>query len=163
MRDSRARYFVFVVVIGAAVFGLYLGYVAWSNDSFPVQQRPFGDYASVQSATFNGTEFAFTLKWSDGGYLPLFAQLTSKASNAANTPVCGIGLSSVQSGQVIFLPFTIKPSSTSLTSVNLSVAVKPAAGGGDFTILYTVASVSAVTGNITPSNLSCQQSAGSGR
>lgn len=155
-----AKLVVVVAVVGAVVFGLYLGYLAWANDSFPAQERPFGDYAGVVSVNFNGTEFAFEVKWVNAGYLPLYAQLTSPATDAANTPVCGVGLSSIGSGQLVFMPFTISPPSATLTNVDLSIAVKSIATGSEFTIVYNVPSVSATNSPITPSNVSCQQPLG---
>ena len=158
--QSKAKLVVVVAIIGALVFGLYLGYLAWANDSFPAQQRPFGDYASVVSSQFNGTEFALSVRWANESYLPLYAQLTSSSTDAANTPVCGLGLSSVQSGQNIFMPFTISPASATLTNVDLSIAVKSMATGTEFTIVYSMPSVPGSNSPITPSNVSCQQPPG---
>lgn len=158
---SAARLLVVVAIVGAVGFGIYLGYLAWTNDSFPAQVEPFADYASVTSSSFNGTEFAFHLQWNNATYVPMFAQLTSPATDAANTPVCSTGYSSVQAGDVIFMPFTISPESAALTNVDLSIAVKSLATGGEFTIVYNVASVSAGNSPITPSNISCQQPLGS--
>lgn len=155
------RLLVVAAIVGAVVFGLYLAYLAYANDSFPAQERPFADYASVASSSFNGTEFAFTVRWVSGTYLPLFAQLTSPATDAANTPVCGIDYSAVRAGQVIFMPFTISPASATLTNVDLAIAVKSVATGAEFTIVYNVVSISATNAPITPSNVSCQQPLGS--
>lgn len=149
-----------VAIVGAIVFGVYLGYLAWVNDSFPTATKPFENYAAVTSYTFNGTEFAFTLTWNNASGLPVKAQLTSPATDAANTPVCDVGLSAVTEGQSIFLPFTISPESPTLTSVSLNIDVQPAGGGGDFTISYTVASISASNAPIVPSNITCQQPLG---
>lgn len=160
-RRSAVKIVVVAAIVGAVVFGLYLAYLAYTNDSFPAQERPFSDYATVASSSFNGTEFAFNVRWNNASYLPLFAQLTSPATDAANTPVCGIGYSRVQAGQVIFMPFTISPASATLTNVDLAVAVKSVATGAEFTIVYNVASISATNAPITPSNLSCQQPLGS--
>ena len=154
------RVVVAIAIVGAVAFGVYVGYLAWANDSFPAQERPFGEYASVVSSSFNGTEFAFRVQWVNASYLPLYAQLTSPATDAANTPVCGTGLTSVQGGQTIFMPFSISPPSATLSNVNLSIAVRPVGGGGDFTIVYNVAGVSASNLPITPSNVSCQQPLG---
>ncbi|MDA4124333.1 MAG: hypothetical protein OK438_02600 [Thaumarchaeota archaeon] len=159
-RPSSTKFLVLVAIAGAVVFSLYLGYLAWSNDSFPLQEKPFGDYASVTSSTFNGTEYAFHIHWLNGGYVPLYAQLTSAVSDSANTPVCDTGLSSIAGGQTVFMPFTIAPSSAELSSVNLSIAVRSVATGSEFTIVYSVASVAAQPGNIMPSGASCQQPAG---
>ncbi len=158
--QSKAKLAVVAAIVGALVFGLYLGYLAWANDSFPAQQRPFGDYASVVSSEFNGTELALSVRWDNSSYLPLYAQLTSSSTDAANTPVCGLGLSSVQSGQTIFMPFTITPASATLTSVDLSIAVKSVATGAEFTIVYNMPSVQGSNSPITPSNVSCQQPPG---
>ncbi len=158
---SKAKVLVLVAIAGAVIFGVYLGYLAWSNDSFPVQEKPFGDYATVTSSTFNGTEYSFQIRWLSADYVPLYAQLTSPASDAANTPVCDTGLSSVAAGQSIFMPFAITPVSAELSNVDLSIAVRPVAVGGQpFTIVYSVPSVSAQPGNITPSNAACQQPPG---
>jgi hypothetical protein len=158
--STRAKVLVVAALVGALVFGLYLGYLAWANDSFPSQERPFGDYASVTSTFFNGTEFAFNLRWDNDSYLPLYAQLTSPATDSANTPVCDVGLSSVKSGQTIFMPFTIRPAAATLTNVDLSIAVRSVATGGEFTIVYSVASIKGTNVVITPSDISCQQPPG---
>ncbi|HYB06928.1 MAG TPA: hypothetical protein VEB87_02095 [Nitrososphaerales archaeon] len=157
---SKGGLVVMVVVVGAAAFGLFLGYLAYTNDSFPAQQRPFGDYASVVYSSFNGTELAFRVQWLNSGYVPLYAQVTSQSTDAANTPVCSIGLSAVQSGQVVFLPFGISQASVTLNNVDLSLAVKSATNSTQFTIVYTVPSISASNATITPSNLTCQEPAG---
>ncbi len=157
---SGAKILVFAAVAGAVLFGAYLAYLAWSNDSFPVQQRPFGDYATVVSSRFNGTEYSFEIQWLSPQYLPRFAQLTSPASDAANTPVCGTGLIAVAAGQRISMPFTITPLAAALTNVDLSVAVQTVATGSEFTIVYNIPSVSAQPGDMTPLGIACQQPAG---
>lgn len=160
-RPSTTKVLVVVAIVGAIAFGLYVGYLAWANDSFPAQERPFGEYASVVSSSFNGTEFAFRVQWDNASYLPLYAQLTSPETDAANTPVCGIGMTSIKSGEVIFMPFTISPPSATLSNVDLSIAVKSVASGSEFTIVYNVAGISASNSPINPSNISCQQPIGS--
>jgi hypothetical protein len=155
-----AKLLVLAAIVGALIFGLYLGYLAWANDSFPAQQRPFGDYASVVSSSFNGTEFALSVTWDNSSYLPMYAQLTSPSTDAANTPVCDLGLSAVHDGETIFLPFAITPASATLTNVNLAIAVKSVATGTEFTITYNMPSVPGSNEPILPSNVSCQQPAG---
>lgn len=147
-------------VVGAVIFGLYVGYLALTNDSFPAQQRPFNQYAKVVSSSFNGTEFAFQVRWLNGSYLPLYAQLTSPASDSANTPVCETRLTTVASDQTLFMPFTISPPSATLANVDLSIAVQSLANGGQFTIVFNIASISATNSAITPSNYSCHQPTG---
>ena len=149
-----------VAILGAVAFGLYLGYLAWANDSFPAQTKPFSDYANVTSSSFIGTEFAFNVQWRNSSYLPMYAQLTSPDTDAANTPVCGIGYTAVRPGQSIFMPFTISPPSATLSNVDLSIAVKSVATGGEFTIVYSVHLVKAGNSPIVPSNISCQQPLG---
>ena len=149
-----------LAILGAVVFGVYLGYLAWTQDSFPTATRPFGNYAVVTSSTFNGTEFAFNLTWLNASALPVKAQLTSPSTDAANTPVCLVGLASVTEGQSIFMPFTISPESPTLTSVSLNIDVQPIGGGGDFTIIYNVSSISASNAPIVPSDITCQQPLG---
>jgi hypothetical protein len=156
---STAKLVVVAAIVGAVAFGLFVGYLAYVNDSFPSQTRPFADYAQVESATFNGTEIAFRITWENSSALPLFAQLTSPSSDAANTPVCDVGLSSVSSGQSIFMPFAISPTSATLSNVHLSIAVRPLPTGSDFTIVYQLQSIAATGAIITPSNISCQQPA----
>ena len=160
-RISAVKAVVVVAIVGAVVFGVYLGYLAWSQDSFPTATRPFADYAVVTSDTFNGTEFAFYLTWVNASAIPVKAQLTSPSTDAANTPVCQVGLASVAEGQNIFMPFTISPESPTLTSVSLYIDVQPTGGGGDFSIAYTVAVISASNAPIVPSNITCQEPAGS--
>jgi hypothetical protein len=151
---------VLIAVVGAVIFGLYVGYLAYANDSFPAQQRPFDQYASVVSSSYNGTEFAFQVRWLNGSYLPLYAQLTSPASDSANTPVCETQLTAVATNQTLFMPFTISPPTGTLSNVDLSIAVKSLANGDQFTIMYNIASASATNAAITPSNYSCQQPTG---
>ena len=159
-RPSAARVLVVLAVVLAVVFGLYLGYLAYSNNSFPAQEMPFGNYASVLSSTFNGTEYAFVIQWNNATYIPLYAQLTSPATDEANTPVCGTGLTSVAAGQQVFMPFTISPATANLANVDLSIAVGKSASSAAFTIVYNVASVNATNTPITPSNITCQEVSG---
>ena len=151
---------VIAAIVGAVVFGLYIGYLAWANDSFPSEVKPFSSYANVTWDSFNGTEFAFRVQWENASYLPYIAQLTSPATDAANTPVCDIGYSSVQAGQVIFMPFAISPASATLANVDLSIGVKSIATGNEFTVVFNVPSISASNAPIAPSNISCQQPLG---
>jgi hypothetical protein len=159
-RRSRTRVVVVLAVVAAVVFGVYVGYLAWANDSFPAETRSFDQYATVASSSFNGTEFAFRISWLNSSYLPLYAQLTSPATDAANTPVCDLKVSSVSSGQTLFLPFTISPPSATVNNVDLSIAVKSLSSGSEFTIAYNVPTASAANGDITPSNVSCEQPLG---
>ena len=168
MKTGRARAIGWAKVVvvaaigGATAFGLFLGYLAYTNDSFPAQQKPFGDYASVVSSTFNGTEYYFKVEWTaSSDFTPLFAQLTSPTSDAANTPVCGLNVSSVAKGQTLDLPFAISAPSTSLSSVDLAIAVRSNSNMTEFTIVYHVDSATAQPGNIYPSNIVCEQPAGS--
>ena len=149
-----------VALVGAVAFGLVIGYLAYSSDSFPAQGRPFADYAKVVYSSFNGTEFAFRVEWNSSSYVPLYTQLTSPATDAANTPVCDLRMSSIRSGQVIFLPFTISRETATLSNVNLAIAVQSATNSTQFTISYNVPSVSATSAPITPSNIACQQPSG---
>jgi hypothetical protein len=151
---------VLTAVIGAVIFGLYVGYLAWTNDSFPAQQRPFEQYATVVSSSFNSTEFAFHVRWLNGSFLPLYAQLTSPVSDSANTPVCETQLTAVATNQTLFMPFTISPPAATLSNVDLSIAVKSLATGGQFTIVYNIVNASATNSAIIPSNYSCQQPTG---
>ena len=163
-RHSSAVRTVVIVAIGASVvFGLFLGYLAWTNDSFPTQTKPFSSYANVTWDAFNGTELAFRVQWVNASAIPIKAQVTSPATDAANTPVCEVGLSSVKSGQTIFMPFTISPSSATLSQVSLNIDVQPIAGGSDFTIIFNLGTISAPASSllITPSSVTCQQPLGS--
>ena len=157
---SIAKVAVVAAIAAAGVFGVYLGYLAWSNGSFPTEVRPFADYANVTSSTFNGTEYAFNLQWKDSTYIPVKAQLTSPATDAANTPACEIQLPGIKSGEAIFLPFTISPASATLSNVDLSIEVKSMVPGSDFTIVYNVVLVSATNAPISPSNITCQEPLG---
>jgi hypothetical protein len=160
LRQRSIKVVVIAMISGAAIFGLYIGYLALTTDSFPAQQKPFGSYAVVTSDTFNGTEFAFNLRWLNSSALPMFAQLNSPVTDAGNTDVCTIGLQSVSNGQTIFLPFSISPTSPTLQNVDLSIAVHPLQGGSDFTIIYNVPTISASNALISPSNISCSQPQG---
>lgn len=159
-RTSWTKILVVAALVGSVAFGLLLGYLAYTNDSFPTQQKPFGEYASVVSSRFNGTEYYFRVQWISGNSTPLYAQLTSPSSDAANTPVCGFNVTSVSAGQKIDLPFAISTPSTSLSSVDLSIAVKPNSGSAEFTIVYHVDQVDAQPGDIQPSAFACSQPPG---
>jgi len=154
---STAKVLVMVALVGAVAFGLFVGYLAYSNDSFPAQTRPFASYARVVYSSFNGTEYAFTVEWNSSNYVPLFTQLTSPATDAANTPVCDLKMSSIKSGETIFLPFTISPESATLSNVDLAIAVQSATNSTQFTIIYNVPLVRATNAPITPSNITCQE------
>lgn len=157
---SGAKLVVLVAIAGAVAFGLYVGYLAYANDSFPTRTEPFVNFANVTSYAFNGTEFAFRLTWENASALPLYAQLTSPSTDAANTPVCDLGIGNVSSGQEIFMPFAISPESATLSDVHLSIAVRPLAGGGEFTIVYNVPVIAAGNSPIIPSNIACREPPG---
>lgn len=153
---SAASILVIAAVLGAVAFGAYLGYLAWANDSFPSQVKPFSEYANVTSV-FNGTEYAFQVRWLNSSYLPMYAQLTSPDSDQANTPVCSTGLNSVKADQTVFMPFSIEQASATLTDVNLWIAVKNLTNGAEFSIIYNVPNVSANPGDIAPISESCYE------
>jgi len=157
---SKAKVLVILALGGAALFGGYVGYLAWTNDSFPAHERPFIDYAAVTSTSFNGTEISFEVKWLSADYLPLYAQVTSATTNAANTPVCGLGLQSVRAGQVTPMPFGISKPSPVVTGAELSIAMRSVSTGEEFTIVYPAGTLSAQQGNILPLSISCQQATG---
>jgi len=157
--DNLVRGLVVAAVVGALVFGGYLGYLAYAN-AFPTHQRPFSEYARVVSAEFNGTELAFQVQWLRSDSLPLFAQVTSTDVDAANSPECDIGISSVQPGQTSFMPFAVTQHLQVITNAELSVAVKSVVNGTEFTIVYPIATIQANPGNISPSNISCSQPVG---
>jgi hypothetical protein len=154
-----ARLIVVVAIVGAVAFGLYLGYLAFTNDSFPAQEMPFPNYANVTSATFNGTEFAFKIQWFNSSYLPMYSQLTSPATDAANTPVCDFQLTSVKSNQTLFLAFAISPASATVSNVDLSIAVESVSTGSQFTIVYSIPTASA-TNTPIPSPIVCYEPQG---
>jgi hypothetical protein len=159
---SRAGAVVALVICGAAAFSLYLAYIAWTSSSFPVQEKPFGDYAAVMTTQFNGTELYYRVEWnSTSGLIPLFAQITSPQTNEANSPVCNLGLSSVSRGQMLDLPFGIAAPKQTLASVDLAIAVGANANAPQFTIVYHIDQISANPGDITPSNFACTQPASS--
>ncbi|MGP8125409.1 MAG: hypothetical protein ACLQEQ_06010 [Nitrososphaerales archaeon] len=155
-RPSLAKIAVLATFVGALAFGGYLGYLAWTNDSFPSQQKPFGDYANVASVEFNGTEYAVTITWQSGSDLPLYVQITSGVSDGANSPVCDLGLASVTPGQSIFMPFGFNGPSAAPTSVELLIAVKPATGA-EFTIQQQIDNFTAQVGDIMPPQFACTE------
>jgi len=157
---SIGKLLVILALVGAVAFGLFIGYLAYSTDSFPSQERPFADYAKVVYSSFNGTEYAFRVEWNSSNYVPLFTQLTSPATDAANTPVCDLQMPSIRSGQTVFLPFTISPASATLSNVDLAIAVQSATNSTQFTIIYSVPLVTASNTVIAPSNITCQQPLG---
>jgi len=150
---------VILALGGALVFGLLLGYLAWTNDSFPSREGDFARYAKVSSSSFNGTEFAFRVQWLSPSFTPLYAQLTSPSSDEANTIVCDVNSSATGSNGTIFMPFGLSGPSTSLSDVDLSIAVQSRVNGTQFTIDYTVNSINATQGDIQPQNMSCSEPA----
>lgn len=157
-RPSVSKIAVLVAFVGALAFGGYLGYLAWTNDSFPSEQRPFGDYANVTSVEFNGSEYAITITWKSGYNLPLYVKITSSVSDGANSPVCNLGLESVTKGQSIFMPFGFNGPSATPTKVELLIAVKPAAGA-EFTIQQQLDNFTAQVGDIVPKQFACTEPA----
>lgn len=146
-----------MVLGGAVAFGLFLGYLAWANDSFPNQEGHFSQYAKVTSSSFNGTEFAFRVQWLSPDFTPLYAQLTSPSSDEANTIVCDVNSSASAGNQTIFMPFGLSGPSTSLSNVDLSIAVQSRVNGTRFTIDYAVSSINATQGDIQPQDISCSE------
>jgi len=159
---SAVKMAVVIVICGSVAFGLYLAYLAWSTSSFPVQEKPFSDYAAVVSTQFNGTELAYRVEWnSTSGLVPLYAQITSPTTDEANSPVCGLGLTSVAQGQMLDLPFGIAAPKETLASVDLAIAVGTNPNSPQFTIVYHIDQINANPGDITPSNYACTQPASS--
>ncbi|QQG47995.1 MAG: hypothetical protein HY247_04270 [archaeon] len=156
---SRTRVAVIVALVGSVAFGGVLGYLAWTNNSFPSESRPFGDYAQVVSGAFNGTEYSIKLRWLSSGYLPLYAQLRSDATDAANTPVCDLRYSSVSQGQEVDLPFAVAKPTAALSSVDLFLAVRDLGTGAQFTIVYHWDQVDRQQGDVMPTDVLCQQGA----
>ncbi|MDV3243818.1 MAG: hypothetical protein LYZ66_01430 [Nitrososphaerales archaeon] len=123
-----------------------------------MQQRPFANFAAVTATEFNGTEIYFRLQWnSSGNFTPLYAQITSPSSDEANSPVCDLRVSSVVRGQSLDLPFATGAPSTSLTNVDLAIAVRANTNMTEFTIVYHVGQINAQPGMITPSGYACSQ------
>lgn len=146
---------VVVAVVGAIVFGLVLGYLEYQNDSFPTATKPFTDYATVVTSAFNGTEVYFRLQWTaSGNYTPLYAQITSD-TDIANSPVCLLGINSIVKGQTFDMPFAIAGTTSALTDLELSIAVRANSNMTEFTIQYQMGQVEAQPGNITPSTYAC--------
>jgi len=158
-RPPYGKILVLVALVGAAAFGGYLGYLAYSNDSFPSLQEPFDNYASITSAVFNGTEYAFTITWSSANYLPLYAQMTSTASDNANSPVCSLGLANVTAGESIFLPFGVSGGASIPVTIDLWIAVKPLTGA-EFTLQQQVSNFTTRAGDILPVQEACNEPPG---
>ena len=155
---SGAKLVVVIMLVGAVVFSLFLGYLEYANQSFPSKQKPFSEYASVAQFAFNGTEVYYRVQWmTSGNYTPLFAQITSNGNDEANSPVCDLELnSSATRGQVLEMPFAIVGGpTTALSDVELSIAVRANANMSEFTIQYPQSNVAAQPGDIMPSTFSC--------
>ena len=152
--QRRNRVIIVLVIVGALAFSLYLGIEAYENQSFPVQTEPFALYATVTEARFNGTIYLFVLNWSNGNYTPLFAQMTAD-QDQANSPVCSIGDSSVSTGQTLTLPFSTNGPITSVSNVDLYIAVKNNTSMNEFTIDYHINNATAQIGDLAGINYSC--------
>lgn len=156
---SLGRTAVILAIVTAVVFAVFLGYLAFANQSFPAEQRPFGDYAVMAAPPqFNGTELSFHIRWLNPDYLPVKAQITSDTTDSANSPACYTGLQSVTSGQIISMPFGLGSASPTAQNVQLSIDVTTVATGHEFTIVYTINSTAAANGDVTPKDISCQES-----
>jgi hypothetical protein len=60
---SRAKTAVLATVVGALVFGLNVGYLAWTNSSFPVREKQFTivyhvDQVKAQPGNIGPSNFA---------------------------------------------------------------------------------------------------------
>jgi hypothetical protein len=145
---------IMAVVVGSAII-IYVAVEQSSAPTFPVQQKPFDEYASVVSSVFNGTEYSFKVEWTAGGnYSLLFAQMTSSTS-VGNSPICSVGIRSIATGQVVDLPFSLSSNASSLADVGLSLAVQSVGNGSQFTIQYRAGNATAVVGDIQPSTYAC--------
>jgi hypothetical protein len=155
--SKRNKIIVAGVILGAAAFGLLLVYFAFLNDSFSTNIRPFGTYASIQTAVFNGTEVSYTVQWNSPNYTPLYAQITSPNSDEANSPVCDMP---APDGQVYVLPFATTTPSTALSQVTLEIAVKSSTNSTQFSIEYELNQMTAAPGDLVPTSYSCSEPAG---
>lgn len=154
-RLSLPKILVIIAVVGAVAFGVVLGFLELQNDSFPTATKPFGDYATVVTSAFNGTEVYFRLEWtSSGNFTPMYAQITSD-TDIANSPVCQLGISSVSKEQTIDMPFAIAGTTSALADLDLSIAVKANSNSTEFTIQYQVGQWQAQPGDIVPSTYAC--------
>ncbi|MCL4355075.1 MAG: hypothetical protein JRN56_00695 [Nitrososphaerota archaeon] len=152
----RASKVMLAVLFGSIFFGLLIGYFAYTSALFPPKQEPFGNYATVTSTSFNGTELAFNVRWNNASALPLKVQVTSTVSTEVDSPQCMAGLSSVTSGQMLFLPFAVSPPSGGLNNVYLSIAAKDLVTGNQFTIMYNLNNITASSSLITPIGPICE-------
>jgi hypothetical protein len=145
------------MLVGALVFGLFLAYLEYQNQSFPTTQKPFSEYATVVASDFNGTEVYFKVEWTtSGNFTPLYAQLVSSV-DAANSPVCGLGITSLSKGQTFDLPFATTAPASALSDVQLFIAVRAGSNMTEFTIEYQMGQVTAAPGNIVPSGYACSE------
>lgn len=145
------------MLVGALAFGLFLAYLEYENQSFPAAEKPFSNYATVIASEFNGTEVYFNVEWTtSGNFTPLYAQMVSTV-DAANSPVCGLGITSLSKGQTIDLPFATTGPASALSDVQLFIAVRADTNMSEFTIQYQMGQVIAQPGNITPSTYACSE------
>jgi hypothetical protein len=129
-------------VIAASAILLYVATTSLGSPSFPSEQKPFSEYATVMSSTFNGTEYNFQLQWrAAGNYTPLFAQMTS-TSSYEDSAVCDVGISSISRGETLNLPFVLPENATTLSGVGL-------------TIQFQAGNATAISGDIAPSSYAC--------
>ena len=149
---------VILVIVAAVVFGAYVGYLGFANQGFPVEERPFRDYATMVSPPqFNATEISFHVGWLNSSYIPVKAQITSDTTDAANSPACYFDLQTITAGQVIAMPFGLGSATATINNLRLSIDVRTLSTGHEFTIVYTVNSTSATNGDVSPTNVSCQE------
>lgn len=159
-RLSRGKVAIILVIAAAVVFGTYIGYLGFANQSFPVEEKPFANYAAMASPPqFNGTEISFQVRWLNSDYVPVLAQISSNVTDTANSVACGTGLKNASAGEVIDMPFGLSSATITAVGVQLFIDVQPVVhGSSDFTIVYNIGSISASPGNVTPTSYACQES-----
>lgn len=123
-----------------------------------LQQKPFGDYASVVSTTFNGTELELSIKWLSSNFLPIYYQASSPATAViAETRLCSFELESATSGQTIGLAFDLSRGSAELFNANLLIAVKQVGTSNEFYVAYSAGNMVASNAAIPPTAYHCQE------
>ncbi len=135
---SRGTLVVLIMMVGAAAFGTVFGYLQYINNSFPSKIMDFQKFASLKGYSFNGTVFSIYIQWFDKDkYMPLYAQFISDQYASRVYDVA----TQLHPNGTLLLPFPVEVSLSSMTNVELLIAVKNMTDGTDFTVVYSIGNV----------------------
>lgn len=130
---AKGSLVVLILLVSVAVFAVYFNFFSFINNSFPSNIKPFQNYASVESYSFNGTLLKIVVNWKDTtNTVPIYTQFVSDQYTSA---VYNIDKQFYPNGTLI-LPFPIAVKTDTLSNIQLLIAVKYLVNSTEFTIVY---------------------------